>query len=554
MPSFQHIQYLILLALIPAFAGIFIYALYKKRATIKKLGDKELVKMLTSNHSSKAYVGKFLLVVLSFGILVMALANLRSATSTDKVSRNGIDVMIALDVSKSMLAQDIKPNRLDRAKQLLSRLVDKLSNDRVGIVVFAGKAYLQMPLTGDHAAAKMYLNAATTESVPTQGTVIGDALKMCYASFNSKEKKYKAIILISDGEDHDEGAVKAATQMGQDGVVIYTVGIGSPQGAPLIDETTNQLKTDKEGNTVISKLNEEELRSIASKANGKYLFYQNTDDVVESIRSELAGMDQRNVTDGSLMNYKSYFRYFLMIAFLFLILELFISEKKNRKNKYLKLKPAIAILLVFIGITASAQTQKEKIEIKKGNEAYKNKDFTKALDAYGEVIQKNPDNATAQFNQGNALYRTDKKEEAVNAYDNAAKKLDKPAERSNAFYNKGVVLQNNKKLPECIEAYKNALKLEPGNEDARQNLQKALQQQKQQQQKPDQKKDQDKKKQDQKKEQEKKPEPKPQQQQSRITRKDAEEKLKALMEQEKNLQDKLHKINSATVSKPEKDW
>ena len=551
MPEFQHIKYLILLALIPAMVGIFIYALYKKRLIIKKLGDKDLVKLLTSNHSPSAYLQKFLLIVLAFGILIMALANLRSTTGSEKVSRNGIDVMIALDVSKSMLAQDIKPTRLDRAKQFLSRLVDKLNNDRVGIVVFAGKAYLQMPLTGDHAAAKMYLNAANTESVPTQGTVIADALKSCYASFNSKEKKYKAIILISDGEDHDEGAIKAAAEMGQDGVVIYTVGIGSPQGSPLIDETTGQLKTDKEGNTVISKLNEEELRSIAEKGNGKYMLFQNTDDVVENIRSELLGMDQRNVTDDSLLNYKSYFRYFLTIAFLFLIVEIFISEKKNRKNNYLKLKPALAILFVFTGLFASAQAQQENLAIKKGNEAYKNNDFVNALDVYGKVIEKNPENATAQFNQGNALYRTDKKEEAVIAYDKALKKLNRPAEKSNAYYNKGVVFQNDKRLPECIAAYKDALKLDPENEDARQNLQKALQQQKQQQ-KPDQKKDQDKKKQDQKKEEEKKQQPKPQQ--SKLTRKDAEEKLKALMEQEKNLQDKLHKVNATSVNKPEKDW
>ena len=551
MPEFQHIKYLILLALIPAMVGIFIYALYKKRLIIKKLGDKDLVKLLTSNHSPSAYLQKFLLIVLAFGILIMALANLRSTTGSEKVSRNGIDVMIALDVSKSMLAQDIKPTRLDRAKQFLSRLVDKLNNDRVGIVVFAGKAYLQMPLTGDHAAAKMYLNAANTESVPTQGTVIADALKSCYASFNSKEKKYKAIILISDGEDHDEGAIKAAAEMGQDGVVIYTVGIGSPQGSPLIDETTGQLKTDKEGNTVISKLNEEELRSIAEKGNGKYMLFQNTDDVVENIRSELLGMDQRNVTDDSLLNYKSYFRYFLTIAFLFLIVEIFISEKKNRKNNYLKLKPALAILFVFTGLFASAQAQQENLAIKKGNEAYKNNDFVNALDVYGKVIEKNPENATAQFNQGNALYRTDKKEEAVIAYDKALKKLNRSAEKSNAYYNKGVVFQNDKRLPECIAAYKDALKLDPENEDARQNLQKALQQQKQQQ-KPDQKKDQDKKKQDQKKEEEKKQQPKPQQ--SKLTRKDAEEKLKALMEQEKNLQDKLHKVNATSVNKPEKDW
>ncbi len=551
MPEFQHIKYLILLSLIPALVGIFIYALYKKRLIIKKLGDKDLVKLLTSNHSPSAYLQKFLLIVLAFGILIMALANLRSTTGSEKVSRNGIDVMIALDVSKSMLAQDVKPTRLDRAKQFLSRLVDKLSNDRVGIVVFAGKAYLQMPLTGDHAAAKMYLNAANTESVPTQGTVIADALKSCYASFNSKEKKYKAILLISDGEDHDEGAIKVAAEMGQEGVVIYTIGIGSPQGSPLIDETTNQIKTDKDGNTVISKLNEDELRAIAEKGNGKYILFQNTDDVVENIKSELAGMDQRNVTDDSLLNYRSYFQYFLAIAFLFLIIEIFISEKKNRKNNYLKLKPALAILFVFTGLAASAQTQQENLTIKKGNEAYKNNDFVNALNAYGNVLEKNPGNAAAQFNQGNALYKTDRKDEAVNAYDNAIKKLNTPVEKSNAYYNKGVVFQNDKKLPECIVAYKDALKLDPENEDARQNLQKALQQQKEKQ-KPDQKKDQNKKKQDQKKDEEKKQEPKPQQ--SKLTRKDAEEKLKALMEQEKNLQDKLHKVNATTVNKPEKDW
>jgi Ca-activated chloride channel family protein len=494
------------------------------------------------------------LIILSFAVLVLAFANLRSATGSEKVSRNGIDVMIAMDVSKSMLAQDVMPSRLDRSKQLLSRLVDKLSNDRVGIVVFAGKAYLQMPLTGDHAAAKMYLNAATTETVPTQGTVISDALASCDASFNSKEKKYKAIILISDGEDHDEDAVKTAARLGQDGVAIYTVGIGSPQGFPLVEETTGQPKTDKEGNPVVSKLNEDELRSIAEKGNGKYIFFQNTDDVVDRLTAELSGMDQRSVTDDSTVNYRSWFQYFLAAALLFLLVEIFISEKKNRKNSYLKLKPAVLSLLLLIGFSASAQTQKEKLAIKKGNEAYKNNDFAKALDAYGEVIQKDPENAVAQFNQGNALYKTEKKDEAIGAYDKALKKLDKPVEKSNAFYNKGVVLQNDKKLKECIDAYKNALKLEPANEDARQNLQKALQQQKQeqQQQQQNQPKPKDQKKQEQDKQQQKKQEPK--EQPSKLSRKDAEEKLKALMEQEKNLQDKLHKVNASSVSKPEKDW
>lgn len=188
MFQFQNIEYLILLALIPLIIGIFLFALHKKRSTIIKLGDKELVKVLTEAHNPTAYLKKFIFVTLAFGILIIATANLRSPVGSQKIKRNGIDIMIALDVSKSMLAQDIRPTRLDRAKQVLSKLVDRLENDRIGIVIFAGKAYLQMPLTGDHSSAKMYLNAATTESVPTQGTVIGDALRMCAASFNAEEK------------------------------------------------------------------------------------------------------------------------------------------------------------------------------------------------------------------------------------------------------------------------------------------------------------------------------------------------------------------------------
>ncbi|MEO6489614.1 MAG: VWA domain-containing protein [Ferruginibacter sp.] len=548
MLQFQHIQYLILLALIPALIGLFIYALYKKRKIVSRLGDKDLVKLLTASHSSAAYLKKFLLILLAFGILIIGLANLRKPIGLQKVSRTGIDIMIALDVSKSMLAQDIKPTRLDRAKQVLSKLVDKLENDRVGIIIFAGKAYLQMPLTADHSSAKMYINSASTESVPTQGTVIGDALRMCAASFNAEEEKYKAIVLISDGEDHDEGAVKAASNMGQDGIVIYTVGMGSVQGSPLVDETTNQLKTDKDGNTVISKLNEDELRAIAERSNGKYQLFQSADDIVHNITSELAQMDERAVTDDSLVNYKSYFGWLLGAALLFLVMEIFISEKKIRKNTNMKMRTGLTTFFILMSFIASAQDE-EKI-IKEGNDAYKKDEFAKATDSYGKAVQKNPDNAIGQFNYGNALYRSGKKDDAINSYDNSVKLLKKPEEKSNAYYNKGVVLQNDKKIPECIEVYKKALILDPANEDARQNLQKALQQQKQEQQQKQQQDQNKEKKKDQKKEQDKQPKP----QQSKLTKQDAAEKLKALMQQEKNLQDKLHKVNAGSVSKPEKDW
>lgn len=555
MPRFQHTEYLWFLALVPALAGLFAYAIYRKKKAAKQLGDPVLVQLLSRNYNPRAYLAKFILIAVAIGLFVVTIANLRSPVGSEKVSRSGIDVMIALDVSKSMLARDIKPTRLDRARQVLSRLVDRLTNDRVGIVVFAGKAYLQMPLTADHAAAKMYLSAASTESVPTQGTVIGSALKMCYSSFNTQEKKYKAIVLVSDGEDHDEEAVRLAKQMSQEGVVIYTVGIGSPQGVTLLDETTNQPKTDAQGNPVISRLNEEELRQIAQEANGQYILFQNTDAVVDVITKQLAGMDQRNVSDDSLINYKSWFQYFLLAILLLLLAESFISE--NRRLKRVAMKPLVTILFIFLGLQAGAQTNNGQENIKQGNDLYKKGDYDKASEKYKAVADKNPENATASFNNGNALYRSGKKEEALDAYDNSLKNLKTPAEKSNAYYNKGVVLQNDKKLEACIDAYKQSLKLDPTNEDARQNLQKALQQQKQdqqQKQKQDQqKKQQDQQKQDQKKDkQEQKPqEPRPQP--SKISKKEAEEKLKALMQQEKNLQDKLHKVPATSIN-PEKDW
>ena len=545
MLQFQYIFLLAALALVPVIAGMYLYARAKKKKAIKNIGDPFLVKQLMGQYNSKSFLQKFLLASVAMVALVIALANLRMPSGAENVNRAGIDVMIALDVSKSMLAQDVSPTRLDRAKQMLSRLIDKLGNDRIGIVIFAGKAYLQMPITGDLSAAKMYLGSADTESVPTQGTVIGDALKMCNASFNSKEKKYKAVVLISDGEDHDEAADEVAKQMSSDGVVIYTVGIGSTAGSPIIDQATGEMKMDAQGNTVISKLNEAALQSIAKNGNGGYMLYNNTEAVASTIASQMANLDQKAVKDDSLTNYQSFYQWFLGLALILLLIELFISEMKANKIK--KLKPVVTTALLLVtGFSVSAQTDKETI--KQGNEAYSKKDYPAAATEYNKVVQKNPDNVTAQYNLGNALYKSEKKEEAIGAYDKSISKLTKPVEKSNAYYNKGVVLHNENKLPECIDAYKNALKLDPNNEDARQNLQKALKKQQEQQQQQKEKKEEDKD--DKPKPQQQDPKPKP----SRITKKDAEEKLKALQQKEKNLQDKLHKVNSNAPNKPEKDW
>ncbi len=540
---FEYKNLLWFLFLLPIIVAIYFYALYKKKKAFKNIGDEALVKELTAHYATSSFHKKFFLVFFAMALLLVSLANLRTKVGAEKISKNGIDVMIAIDVSKSMLAKDIQPNRLERAKQLLNKLIDKLSNDRIGIVVFAGKAYLQMPLTADHSATKMYLNAATPETVPTQGTVIGDALKMCFASFNAKEKKYKAVVLISDGEDHDENALNIAEQMAKEGVVINTVGIGSPQGSTIIDETTNEEKKDNQGNTVITKLNEQALVDIAAKGNGQYQLYTNSDAVVAALYKELSTLDRRNVTDDSMANYKSWFQYLLGISLLFLMVELFISEVKRNGIKKIK----VAATLLFLCFSFSALAQKENEVIKKGNDAYKKADYPTAVKNYEAATKKNEKNITAQYNLGNALYKSDKKEAAVQAYEKAEIIATKPVEKSNASYNKAVVFQNNKKLEECINAYKNALKQDPTNEDARHNLQIALKKQQQEKQK-----DKQDKKDDKKDKQDKKDEPKPQP--SNISKKDAEQKLQALLQKEKELQDKLHKVNAASPNRPEKDW
>ena len=546
MLRFQYIEFLLTLAAIPIMVLFYFLLTGWKRNAMKKIGDPPLVKQLIQGFSTKLFAAKFILVVLAFSLCAFAVADLVKPEGTQKINRKGIDVMIALDVSKSMLAQDIKPNRLERAKQLISKIIDKLGDDKIGIVVFAGRAYLQMPLTTDHSAAKMYLASASTDNVPTQGTVISQALKMSYAAFNSKEKKYRSIILISDGEDHDEDAIKVTKELADEGVMVNTVGIGSPGGAPIMDYETKELMKDENGNTVVSKLNEEELKTIAQNGNGIYQLFSSADEAADNINNKLSTIGQTTLTGSSFGVYKNYFWYFLVAAFIILLIENFLPEKiMNRSEKGL---PVILFFLFATLNMSQSFSQSVKKEIIKGNDAYKKKQYNEAAGAYQNALKKSPD-ATAYYNLGNALYKTDKLDDALKSYDNTVQNSKTYPLKENAYYNGGVVLQKQKKIPECIKAYKNALKIDPNDEEARQNLERALQQQKQQQKQDQKDNKQDK---DQKKDQNKKDDPKPQP--SKISKQDAEEKLKTLLEHEKDLQDKLHKVKESQTDKPKKDW
>lgn len=556
MLHFQYTEYLVSLAAVPVIILLYVLLVKWKKTAAKKIGDPFLIKQLTKDFSPKKFRLKLIIFIVGFALCGFAVAGLVEPDGSQKISRKGIDLMIALDVSKSMLAQDIQPSRLERARQVISKIIDNLPEDKIGLVIFAGRAYLQMPMTVDHEAAKMYLSSASPDDVPTQGTVISDALKMCYSAFNPKEKTYKSILLISDGEDHDDDALKVAKELGKEGIMINTVGIGSPLGAPIMDPETNSYKKDDKGNTVITKLDEKELSEIAKDGNGLYQLYSTTNQVADNIKSKLSGIGQATVTDSSYDAFKQYFQYLLGAALLLFVIEFFISEKKKMNKKI------VTALVLFFFLNNSLSAQNVSNEIFKGNEAYKKNNYDAAENSYRGALKMADNNSIASYNLGNTLFRKGAADAAVEAYDNTIKNSDDNSTKEKAYYNQGVTFQKAKKLPDCINAYENALMLNPMDEDARQNLQRALKEQKKQQQqqnnkdkkqppKQNQKKKDQQNKQKQQDQNNNQPNPKP----SKLTKQDAEEKLKSLLENEKQLQDKLHKIKGAAAAdKPEKDW
>ncbi|HEX5654138.1 MAG TPA: VWA domain-containing protein [Chitinophagaceae bacterium] len=327
--QFQYKEFIWLLAAVPFFILLFIYLLRWKKRTRKKMGDARLVRLLTGNYSPALFTTKFIVLSTGFALGVVALMNPRVPGSADKLTRKGIDVVVALDVSKSMLANDLPPNRIERAKQFITKLMNAMPDDRIGLVLFAGKAYLQMPLTADHGAAQLYVSSASPDAVPQQGTVISDALNMSVKAFNPRERRFRSIVLISDGEDHDAEAVNTAEELAQQGVMINTIGVGSAEGSFIIDPATGQNKVDATGVTVITRLNESTLQQVAEKTNGVYLHLESSDETVTELKKQLSQIESKAYGDISLLNYKTFYMWFAGAMFVLLLAENFIPERKK---------------------------------------------------------------------------------------------------------------------------------------------------------------------------------------------------------------------------------
>ena len=329
--QFQYKVFLWLLTAVVIFAVLFFLLLKWKRKTTIKIGDQRLVMQLIRNFSPRLFATKFILFSVAFALGVIAVANLRKPGSSDNITRKGIDVVVALDVSRSMLSTDLSPNRLERAKQMILKLMDQMPNDRVALVLFAGKAYMQMPLTVDHGAAALFVSTASPDEITAQGTVFSDALKMSARAFDPEDRRFKTVVLVSDGEDHDNETLKTAEDLAQQGVMVCTVGIGSAEGSQIPDSATNDYKRDAMGNIIVSRLNEEELRQIAQKTNGIYVHFESSEQTIDELMKQLSQVEKKSFTDVSLLNFKSYYTWFAGLMFLMLIIEFILPEVKTRR-------------------------------------------------------------------------------------------------------------------------------------------------------------------------------------------------------------------------------
>ncbi|MCX6224310.1 MAG: VWA domain-containing protein [Bacteroidia bacterium] len=337
---FEDEKALIGLAVIPLLLIIYLITKRYQNRQLQKWGDQVLLNRLMPDFSSARTFIKFIIWVLVFGIMVLALARPQFGTKLSEVKRKGIEMIIALDVSNSMMAEDIQPNRLENAKMAISRLVDRLENDKIGLIVFAGDAYIQMPVTTDYMAAKLFLNSITTQIVPKQGTAIASAIRLAMRSFTPNSEKSRAIIIITDGENHEEGTIESATEAAAAGIIIHTIGIGSAQGVPIPVTSAGGQKdyrTDYEGKVIISKLNEDLLRQVAAAGGGTYVRATASRTGLTTILDEMNKMEKQEIQMKVYSEYDEQFVYYIGFAIFLLLIDFILNDRRNKWLQNLQL-------------------------------------------------------------------------------------------------------------------------------------------------------------------------------------------------------------------------
>ena len=332
MINFAQPQYLLLIFLIPLFFVCYAIVCRLRKRRIRKFGDEALVSgLMPSASRAKGWV-KLVLFSIAFFFFSIGLSRPQIGAKLKEHKTKGAEIMIVLDVSNSMLAEDYSPNRLERAKLAISKLVDRLRDDRIGLIVFAGNSFVQLPITADYVSAKMFLNSISTESVPVQGTAIGDAINTAVRSFSIQSQKSRAVIVITDGENHEDDPVSAASQAAEMGIRVFTIGVGSAEGKPI--PVSGGLLKDKDGNIVVSRLDEKTLMEVAKAGNGMYVRAGNSEFGLNPIVDEIDKMDDEQYSSVVFEEFDEQYMYFFALALVFLVVEMLIGERKIRRRLF----------------------------------------------------------------------------------------------------------------------------------------------------------------------------------------------------------------------------
>jgi aerotolerance protein batB len=525
----------------------------KRKKQLKAFGEPELLKDLMPDVSAYRPWVKLGLAVFAFALLVVMLARPQMGTKITHEKRNGIEAVIAIDVSNSMMAQDVVPSRLEKSKLLIENLVDHFTHDRIGLVVFAGDAFVQLPITTDYVSAKMFLQNIDPSLVATQGTDIAKAINLSMRSFSQQKDIGKAVIVITDGEDHEGGALEAAKAANDKGVRVFILGIGSTKGAPIPLQEGGYL-TDRNGQTVLTALNETMCKEIAQAGKGTYIHVDNTNDAQEKLNDELAKLQRADTQAVIYSEYGEQFQAVCIIVIILLIAEILILDIKNPKLRNIHLfgskKPMTMLLLLIVPTLAFAQSDRHFIRT--GNKLYRNQNYPKAEVEYRKAMSQNGSNAHAVYNLGNALMMQQKDSAAIVQLENAGKMEANKTRKAMAYHNIGTICQRHQLYGDAIKAYEEALRNNPNDNETRYNLalckrlnknNKEQQKQQQQQQQKEQQKEQ---------KQKEKQQPKPKEQ---MSKENAEQLLNAAIQDEKATQQRLKKATQQPSRRTvEKNW
>ncbi len=563
MFRFEDPIYLYLLALIPLLALIRFFMVHQQKKRLRKFGDPELVRQLMPNVSRFRPMVKFYLLLGALALLIVVLARPQLGTKISHEKRTGIETIICMDISNSMLAEDVTPSRLDRAKMMVENLVDHFTNDKIGLIVFAGEAFVQLPITSDYVSAKMFLSSINPSMLSTQGTDIAAAITMASHSFTQEENIGKAIIVITDGEDHEGGALEAAKEAKERGMNTYVLGVGSPNGAPIPTGTGDYMK-DNSGQTVMSALNEDMCRQLADAGSGAYIHVENNSNAQEQLDNELDKLAKKETSSTIYSDYDEQFQAVAIIVLLLLILEVCILEIKNPMLKNVSLfkrSKKVAAVGILLLVAVGMQAQSDRKMIRQGNKLYRKGNVAEAEVSYRKAVERNERNAQANYNLGNALMGQRKDSLAITQLEKAAKLETNPLRRAQAYHNMGVICQQHRMFGEAIEAYKEALRNNPTDNETRYNLalckrQQQEQQQDQNQQNKDNKENKDKQDQQKQDQQQKQDEKKQEQQQKQqMSKENAEQLLNAAMQEEKQTQERMKKAQQQPQKRRlEKNW